>query len=216
MAASGPASLSMSMSIVLARRNSASLAYDLASAKGAMYQLVDALEDSRTYRNGKRTDKARRQAKRVARQLRRISRRSYTGPCEPARRHKQLGRYVSVHDRDALDDGGLRAVARQLARLARLLRKFEPGSGASMVVRDSSGESTASSMGEIGQSLAIVLTEIVVDLTAADLTGLGPDRLPGVNAIWSSATVWPSGVADRIRTPSVEVGPGVFLVRLPG
>ncbi|MGO4422769.1 hypothetical protein AB4Z54_29710 [Streptomyces sp. MCAF7] len=70
-------------------------------------------------------------------------------------------------------------------------------------------------MGEIGQSLSVVLAEIVVDLTAADLTGLRPDRLPAVNAIWSSATVWPSGIADRIRTPSVEVGPGVFLVQLP-
>ncbi|MFD8383888.1 hypothetical protein ACFV2X_36145 [Streptomyces sp. NPDC059679] len=99
--------------------------------------------------------------------------------------------------------------------MARLLRKFEPGSGASMVVRDSSGEGTASSMGEIGHSLSTVLAKIVVDLTAADLTDVGPDRLPSVNAIWSSATVWPSGVADRIRTPSEEVGPGVFLVRLP-
>ncbi|MEV0638806.1 hypothetical protein AB0I77_28465 [Streptomyces sp. NPDC050619] len=82
-----------------------------------------------------------------------------------------------------------------------------------MVVRDSSGENTASRMGEIGQSLAAVLATVVLDLTAADLTGLGPGRPPGVNAIWSSGTVWPSGIVDRIRTSSREVGPGVFLVR---
>ncbi|WKX06107.1 hypothetical protein [Streptomyces sp. NL15-2K] len=68
-------------------------------------------------------------------------------------------------------------------------------------------------MGEIGQSLAAVLATVVLDLTAADLTGLEPDRLPGINAIWSSGTVWPSGIADRIRTSSREVGPGIFLVR---
>jgi hypothetical protein len=213
MTASGPASLSMS--IVLARRNPASLACDLASAETAMYQLAGTLGDSRTYRSGKRSDKARRQTKAVARQLRRISRRLYTGSCGPARRHKRLGRYVSVHDRDALDDGDLKAVAKQLARLARVLRKVDPGSGASMVVRDTSGESTSSSLGEVGRSLAVVLYEIVIDLTAADLSGIGPDQLPGVHAIWSSGTVWPSGLADRIRASSEEVGPGVFLVRLP-
>lgn len=215
MTASGPASLSMSMTIVLARRNPGSLACDLASAKAAMYQLERVLRDSRTYRSGKRTDEARRQAKTVARQLRRISRRFYLGPCGPARRHERLGRYVSVHDRDALDDGGLRGVAKELAYLARVLRKIGPWSGASMLVRDTSGESTASRMGEVGRSLAAVLATIVLDLTATDLTCIGPDRLPGVNAIWSSGTVWPPGMADRIRTSSVEVGPGVFLVRVP-
>ncbi|WP_210570747.1 hypothetical protein [Streptomyces sp. GESEQ-4] len=213
MTASGPTSLSMSMTIVLARRNPASLACDLASAEAALYQLVDALRDSRTYRSGKRTDQARHQAKTVARQLRHISRRLYTGPCGAARGHKRLGRYVSVHDRNALDDGGLRNVARELAHVARVLRKIGPWSGASMVVRDSSGESTAARMGDIGQSLSAVLATLVLDLTAADLTGLEPDRLPGVNAIWSSGTVWPVGIADRIRTSSREVAPGVFLVQ---
>ncbi len=53
---------------------------------------------------------------------------------------------------------------------------------------------------------------ITLDLTAADLTGVGHEQLYGVKAIWSSSTVWPSDIADRIRASSREVGPGVFLV----
>ena len=202
----------LSMTIVLARRNPASVACELASAEAALYELVSVLGDSRTYLSGKRTDAARRQAKTVARQLRRISRRLYVGPCGRVRGHNRLGRYVSVHDRDALDDGGLGALARELASISRAVGTLGPWSGASMVVRDSSGGNTASRMGEIGQSLGAALRMITLDLTAADLTGIGDDRLYGVQAIWSSSTVWPSGIADRIRASSREVGPGVFLV----
>ncbi|GAA0544225.1 hypothetical protein GCM10010390_52900 [Streptomyces mordarskii] len=202
----------LSMTIVLARRNPASVVCDLASAEAAIYELASVLEDSRTYLNGKRADAARRQAKTVARRLRRISSRLYTGPCERVRGHSQLGRYVSVHDRDVLNDGGLRLLAREVAYVSRALRKLSPWSGASMAVRDSSGENTASRMGEIGQSLGIVFRMVTLDLTAADLTGVGHERLYGVRAIWSSSTVWPSGIADRIRASSREVGPGVFLV----
>lgn len=201
-----------SMTIVLARRHPASLACDFASARGDMHHLVEVLGDSRTYRSGRRADEARHLVKTVARQLRRISRRLYIGPCGHARRHNRLGNYVSVHVRDALDDGGLRTVARELAHISRVLQKVGPWSGASMVVRDSSGESTASRMGEICQSLAAVLATIVLDLTAADLTGIDPNRLTPIHALWSSGTLWHPGVADRIRTSSREVGPGIYLV----
>ena len=177
-----------------------------------MDELVSVLGDSRTYISGKRTDAARRQAKTVARQLRRISRRLYAGPCVRVRGHNRLGRYVSVHDRDALDDGGLRALARQLADISRAMRKLGPWSGASMVVRDSSRQKTSSRLGEIGQSLGVVLHMITLDLTAADLTGIRHDGLYRVKAIWSSSTVWPSGIPDWIRATSREVSPGVFLV----
>ncbi|MET7637221.1 hypothetical protein [Streptomyces sp. NPDC005438] len=53
------------------------------------------------------------------------------------------------------------------------------------------------------------------DLTAADLTGIRLEWLSGVQVIWSPDTIWPFGVADRIRASSLEVDSGVFLVRLP-
>lgn len=209
MTASGQAPLPMTL--VLARRNPASLACGLASADAALGKLVGTLGDARTYRSGKRTDEARHQAKTVARQLRRLSRRVYTGPCGPARRHSRLGRYVSVHDRVTRDDGGLKTVAKEVSHIARALQRLGPWPGASILVRDSSGESTASRMGEIGQSLKAILRMIVLDVTAADLTSIGHLGLYGVRVIWSSSTVWPPGIARGMRASSREVGPGVFL-----
>ncbi|GAA3352845.1 hypothetical protein GCM10017744_003580 [Streptomyces antimycoticus] len=197
---------------VLARRNPGLLVRDLAAATTDLDQLVSALGDPRTYLSGSRTDAARDQAKIVARQLRRISRRLYVGPCGRVRGHSRLGRFVSVHDRDALDDGGLGALAREVAYISRALRKAGPWSGASMSVRDSSGQNTATHMGEIGQSLQAVLRATVLDLTAADLTGIEPGEVYGISAIWASGTVWPSGMAQRVRALSREVGPGVFRI----
>lgn len=77
MTAREPSSLPAHVNCVLARRDAAGLAVELASARRDMYEFVRALHDSRTYLYPKRADSARRQAKALARRLRRIRGRLY-------------------------------------------------------------------------------------------------------------------------------------------
>lgn len=214
MTAAKSISLPASINCVLARRDPAKLALDLASAQADLCELNRALVDTRTYKNEKRNVNARRQAKALARRLSRISRRLYTGSCARIRGHERLGRFVSVHDRDTLDDGGLADIGRSVARLARALSKLRSPEPFAVLVRDGSMSGTASRMSKIGESLQAALFTVVLDLSAADLTGLEPHEAGRLsNIIWASGTVWPPMTAERIRTRSrAELCPGVFLV----
>ncbi|MES4901303.1 MULTISPECIES: hypothetical protein [unclassified Streptomyces] len=211
-----PESLSLPASIncVLARRAPATLALDLASAHSDLCELVDAIGDSRTYKNDKRNADARRQAKRLARRLRRISHGLYTGPCTRIRADDRLGRFVSAHDRDTLGDGGLAIAGRTVTRIARTISKLSNPEPFAVLVRDRSMSNTSSRMREVGQSLQIALSTVVLDLSAADLSGLEPhDVLRLHNVIWASGTIWPPAVAEQVRARShTEVCPGVFLI----
>lgn len=99
-------SLPASTNCVLARRDPAGLAADLASARLDMAAFVGLLDDGRTYLYPKRADAAREQGKALARRLRGISVRLCLGRCARLRGHRRLGRFVSVHAREVLNDGG--------------------------------------------------------------------------------------------------------------
>ncbi|MER5210321.1 hypothetical protein ABT063_07000 [Streptomyces sp. NPDC002838] len=213
MTASETLSLPASINCVLARRDPARLALDLVSAQADMLELVQAVGDTRTYLNGNRNAQAHRQATATARRLLSISRRLYTGRCARIRGHERLGRFVSAHEREFLDDGGLAVAGRTVAQLGRVLSKHGPRP-ASIRVRDSGTSGTATRLSEVGDSLYAALSTVVLDLTAADLSGLPPHEVSLLhNVLWASGTTWPPAGAERIRARSrAEVCPGVFLI----
>ncbi|MFJ2635179.1 hypothetical protein ACIO6U_24985 [Streptomyces sp. NPDC087422] len=137
-------SLPASVNCVLARRDPAGLAVELAAARRDMTEFTLALDDSRTYLYPKRANVVRHQGKALARSLRRISARLCRGGCARLRAHPRLGRYVSVHERDVLDDGGVLAVRRGVLELTRALATLRSREPFYVRVRDREMSSTRS------------------------------------------------------------------------
>ncbi|MET9222545.1 hypothetical protein ABZX65_27830 [Streptomyces sp. NPDC003300] len=205
-------SLPASVNCVLARRDPAGLAVELAAARRDMTEFTLALDDSRTYLSPKRANVVRHQGKALARSLRRISARLCRGGCARLRAHPRLGRYVSVHERDVLDDGGVLAVRRGVLELTRALATLRSREPFYVRVRDREMSSTRSRMSAYGASLGTLLDTVVLDLTAADLSGLNAHAVSGLRALWSPSTVWSPAAAKKARATSREIGPGVFLL----
>jgi hypothetical protein len=66
----------------------------------------------------------------------------------------------------------------------------------------------------LATQLGLDLHELEVDVSGADLSGMGinPDLLNGV--VWTDQTSWPPGVASQVRAHSTEIRAGVYQVRL--
>lgn len=70
--------------------------------------------------------------------------------------------------------------------------------------------STRSRMAAYGRALDGLLDTVVLDLTAADLSGLEPRVVPALHALWSADTVWPTeAVKAAARARSRQIRPGV-------
>lgn len=112
--------------------------------------------------------------------------------------------------------GSAGANARHLARALKVLRNRAPYY---VLVRDADQTEAKGFVQLLLYRIALALDEIRVDLSDADLSGLGvveDDVLADV--VWTSDTLFPPGMAEELRGRSDKLTTGVFRVRnnLPG
>lgn len=210
------ATLPASVNCVLARRNPVAVLHDLASARRELAQVTEAVGERLTYYNSDRADDLRRRTKTLARQLDRIGSMLYVGSCRRARQHESFGQFVSVHARDTLGDGGLAVLAKEMAFLARALRKLRTHEPFYVRVRDRDMSTTSATMGEFGLYLWEAFDTIALDISALNLSGVTPlDVNVLTNAIWSPRTRWPPGLDKQVYARSDALSPGAYLVDGP-
>jgi hypothetical protein len=198
---------------VLARHDPARLVVDLRSAAGSLHALCQTLGRDSTYHVDRRLEAAREQAHDVAHGLELVRRQLVVGRCDKVRGQERYRDYISVRDRDSIDDGGLRLIGRRLDELGDALTAMRGREPFYVRVRDSGLSGARARLSAFALGLAEALGTIAVDVSDADLSGLADaDRHLVTNVLWTRRTVWPAGVAERVRTWSRPVCQDVFQI----